>query len=171
MNTPAQQLSIALAPHGFRLLRHRRDAICAAIWKRQTINSNRAVALVEVSSLPTDPSPLLKAIKKEAAFRCRFFPFFYGLGTQVVLWVTGEQPTETKLQPYVDKFDNQWSIIQSIFLIHDNVGLISSARTWGQLLTSKYQDAIAAALCRPDDASKSAGQAVQTSGVPPVLDL
>ena len=150
MNDLAQKLEAALTPHGFWLLERKKGSICSAIWKRQTIDTNRAVALVKISSVPVDLSSLLKEVKKEAAFRCGFFPFFYGLGTQVVFLVTGAQPEEEELGDYVDKIDNQWSIIQSIFVVHVDVGLVSSARTWGQLITGKYQDSIAAVLRRPN---------------------
>ena len=80
------------------------------------------------------------------AFRCGFFPLFYGIGTQLVLIVSG--PTPTKIDPgsYVDKYDNQWSIIQSVFIVHPEVGLVATARTWGQRISGKYQDAIEAML-------------------------
>jgi hypothetical protein len=151
MKNPAQNLEAALAPHGFRLLTRKEGSICSAIWKRQTINTNRAVALVEVESVPVDLSQLLKKVKKEAAFRCGFFPFFYGLGTQVILLVTNTKPEEKELGTYVDKIDNQWSIIQSIFIVHVDLGLVSSARTWGQFITGKYQDVIAAVFRHPNE--------------------
>jgi len=150
MNDLAQKLEAALTPHGFWLLERKKGSIFSAIWKRQTFNTNRAVTLVEISSVPVDLSPLLKEVKKEAAFRCGFFPFFYGLGTQVVFLVTGAQPEEEELGAYVDKIDNQWLDIQSIFVVHVGVGLVSSARTWGQLLTGKFQDEIAAVFRRPN---------------------
>lgn len=104
------------------------------------------MAVVHLDSLPDDLAPLLKKAKKEAAFRCGFFPFFYGLGTQLVLIVAGSISQKPEVLRYVDKIDNQWSIIQSIFVVQSESGLVDSARTWGQVFTGKYQDAILAAL-------------------------
>jgi hypothetical protein len=73
------------------------------------------VAVVEVASVPEDLAFLVKAIKKEAAFRCGFFPYFYGIGTQLVL-ITQNPVVQTDIYRFVDKFDNQWSIVQSIFV-------------------------------------------------------
>jgi hypothetical protein len=105
---------------------------------------------VEVDLLPDDLAPLLNAMRREVALRCGFFPFFYGLATQLVLFVTGHPPNGKDLGGYIDKFDNQWSIIQSIFVVHHELGLVSAARTWGQSISAKYQDAIAAAFNQPN---------------------
>lgn len=50
----------------------------------------------------------------------------------------------------VDRYDNHWSIIQSVFIVQAGVGLVATARTWGQYVTGKYQDVIEAVLARPD---------------------
>ncbi len=47
---------------------------------------------------------------------------------------------------YVAHVDNQWAIIQSIFLVDPSAKVYRSARTWGQFVTGKYQDSIDAAL-------------------------
>ena len=146
MKDPLQELEIRLRPSGFRLIPSKPNTICKAILKRQTFNTNRAVAILEMDSLPDSLTELLPKIKKEAASRCGYFPLFYGLGTQVVIHVSGQPPNPMNLDPYVDKVDNQWSIIQSIFIFHSEVGLVSSARTWGQFVTGKYQDIIASVL-------------------------
>ena len=111
---------------------------------------NRAVAVVDVQELPNDLSALIKSVRKEAAFRCGFVPFFWGLGTQLVIVVTGARPEKPELVQYLDKVDNQWSIIQSIFVVHVDSGLVSMARTWGQIFTRRFQDAIAEALGHHD---------------------
>jgi hypothetical protein len=137
------KLELALATHDFhRTKEGRAGCLCRLILKRQTINMNRAIAVVEVDSLPCDPTPLLKKIKKEVAMRCGFFPLFYGIGTQLILVVDGATPAKIDTLRYVDKFDNQWSIIQSVFIVHPDSGLVAEGRTWGQVLTGKYQDII-----------------------------
>lgn len=142
MNNATEKLEAALAPLGFRALPHKEGSLFATIWKRQNLHMNRAVVLVEVPAMPADLKGLLKKVRKEAAFRCGFFPFFYGLGTQVVLQVTGDRPPKKNADRYVDKLDNQWSIIQSIFVVDADAHFVAAARTWLQLFTGKIQDAI-----------------------------
>lgn len=141
------RLESALAPHGFRRIKEDQSGgLCRAILKRQTINMNRAVAVVDIDAFPSDPAPLLKKLKKEVAYRCGFVPFFYGIGTQLVLVVSGPIPAKIEADRFVDRYDNQWSIIQSVFFIRRGIGLVATARTWGQRITGKYQDAIEASL-------------------------
>ena len=47
---------------------------------------------------------------------------------------------------HVALIDNQWAIVQSLFLVDTADGSYSSARSWGQFVTGKYQDAIAEVL-------------------------
>jgi len=146
---PLPDIESALAPHGFHAVKEGGNrCICNAILKRQTINTNRAVAFVRLDTLPDDLSGLLKTVRKEVAFRCGFFPVLYGIGTQLILIVSGSVPAKVELDRYVDRIDNQWSIIQSIFLIHQDSGLIATARTWAQFVTGQYQDMITSVLKR-----------------------
>jgi hypothetical protein len=115
VDDPVEKLRTVLAPHGFHPIPLKAGSPCRTILKRQTFNTNRAVAVVEVASVPEDLAFLVKAIKKEAAFRCGFFPYFYGIGTQLVL-ITQNPVVQTDIYRFVDKFDNQWSIVQSIFV-------------------------------------------------------
>ncbi|HUJ08695.1 MAG TPA: hypothetical protein VL171_01595 [Verrucomicrobiae bacterium] len=152
MKDPLLQIEPALAPYGFRRVRDGdRGCLCNAILKRQTFNTNRAVAFVWVDTFPDDLVPVLKRVKKEVAFRCGFFPFLYGIGTQLILVVASSVPEKVELDRYVDKFDNQWSIIQGLYLLQADSGLVASARTWGQLVTGKYEDVILAALGQTGD--------------------
>lgn len=43
---------------------------------------------------------------------------------------------------YVSKVDNQWAIVQSLFLIDDETKIFKEGRTWGQFVTGKFQDII-----------------------------
>ncbi len=147
MTDPVPQLEEALKAHGFcRVKEGRRGRLCRAILKLQTLNLNRAVAVVDIDALPEDPVPLIKRIKKEVAYRSGFFPFFYGIGTQLVLVVSGPIPEKIDPERYVDKYDNQWSIIQSVFVVRSDSTLAATARTWGQRISGKYQDVIEAVL-------------------------
>lgn len=149
MKDPLPEIERALAPHGFRRIREGGPrCVCRAILKRQTLNMNRAVAVVGLDELPGDPAALLKKVKREVAFRCGFLPFIYGIGTQLVVVVN--RPLSGAIDPfsYVDKVDNQWSIIQSVYVVNSESGLVASGRTWGQTLSGKFQNAIEAAIRR-----------------------
>ena len=147
MTDPVPLLEEVLAPHGFRRAKEGgRGSLCRAILKLQTLNLNRAVAVADIDTLPDDPVPLLKSIKKEVAHRVGFFPFFYGVGTQLLLVVSGPMPEKIGPERYVDSYDNQWSIIQSVFIVRADSSLVATARTWGQRISHKYQDAIEAVL-------------------------
>jgi hypothetical protein len=146
MKNTSSLIFSAIERYDFHAVSTKPEGVCCAIWKRQTWNSNRAVVLVQAPEIPEDPTQLFKKIRKEVAFRCGFFPVFYGIGIQVVLVLTGVRPDSRDLSRFVDRYDNNWSIIQSIFVTHIDGGLISDARTWGQFLSGKFQDAIAIAL-------------------------
>lgn len=57
-------------------------------------------------------------------------------------------PSFGELQKGVDRFDNQWGIIQSVFVFDTETGERWEARTWGQVVTGRFQDAIWATLQR-----------------------
>jgi hypothetical protein len=64
-----------------------------------------------------------------------------GLGLQVI--AIGAAPvTADDLASYTDKIDNQRSIVQSIFAVHESRECFVSARDLGQFLAGKFQDAI-----------------------------
>jgi len=74
--------------------------------------------------------------------RCKFVPLLWGLGLQVVVVSPGVASGGIDPAQHVARVDNQWAIIQSIFLVDPDAGNFRSARTWGQFITGKYQDAI-----------------------------
>ena len=169
MTDPVPQLEEALTAYGFRRVKEGgRGCLCRAILKLQTLNLNRAVAVVDIDALPDDPVPLIERIKKEVAYRSGFFPFFYGIGTQLVLVVSGATPEKIGPERYVDKYDNQWSIIQSVFVIRSDSGLVATARTWGQRISGKYQDAIEAVLIgqKKTEANQPPQRNASTGSVP-----
>ena len=49
---------------------------------------------------------------------------------------------------YVASIDNQWAIVQSVFFADPEARSYVGARTWGQVVTGPFQDAIAAALAK-----------------------
>ena len=120
----------------------------ALLLKRQTLNTNRAIAVVCLDEVPPDFGSYLHQLRREVAFCCGFFPFFWGIGIQVV--AIAPKIAQSNIDPdrYVAQIDNQWAIVQSVFLVDPEVPCFWWARSWGQFLTGKYQDAIAAVLAR-----------------------
>lgn len=133
-----------LSPHGFapRAVGPSVEGIeIAAAWARKTFNTNRgAVAL----RLPVGehPGPLSQRIKIPLGKAMGYFPFFYGIGLQLVWVGTGVTPLSPSLEGFVDSIDNQRSIVQSLFVVDLAQGTVETARTWGQVVTGKFQDAI-----------------------------
>ena len=120
------------------------DAIL--LLKRQTWNSNRAVVVLSLPGPPSDLKSFLRVLRKQVAFRCKFFPFFWGIGIQVIIIAPGFAGAGLDVKAHVAKVDNQWSIVQSLFLVDLPHGSYRATRTWGQFLTGKFQDAISEAL-------------------------
>ena len=46
----------------------------------------------------------------------------------------------------MELFDNQFVVLQSIFLVDTEEKVYCSARTWGQFITGKFQNAIASGI-------------------------
>ncbi len=99
-----------------------------------------------LDSAPEDAGPYLLDLRGRAAKQCGYFPFFYGLGLQIVLIAPGLCDAGIDPQEHVAKVDNQWAIIQSLFLVDSTTWKVSASRSWGQFVTGQYQDAIAKAL-------------------------
>ncbi len=151
----AQALADGLDPMGFRGVRldGEKYAGCHLLLKRQTWNTNRAIAFVSVPAVPDDFGAFLKSWRSKLTWKVGFFPVFYSLGMQIIVSCPGIRSAGIDLDKHVAKIDNQWSIVQSIFLIEpDNIGVVHH-RTWGQLVTGKFQDKILTVLrqCIPDE--------------------
>lgn len=130
-------LAAALGAHRFRRVD---DPNSDLLLKRQTFNTNRAVVVVSPSSVPADFRTYMNAVSRGVASRCGYIPFLWGIGIQFV----AVAPGITVIDPahHVSLVDNQWAIVQSIFLIDPERGEYRSARTWGQFITGKFQDAV-----------------------------
>lgn len=142
------QLVETLRSHGFREVNTQPGVIpdVERLLKRQTWNTNRAVVVVCPMTVPPDFSAYLKEVRKAVAFRCRFFPVLWGIGIQVVVAAAGVAKADIDPARHVAKFDNQWAIVQSLFLVDPEAGSYASARSPGQFVTGKYQDAIESVL-------------------------
>lgn len=119
---------------------------CVYLSRRQTLNANRAVCVIDIETLPDDMEYFLKQVRNKVAVKVRFFPFLWGLGLQVVLVSPGATKFKAHLSDYVAKVDNQWAIIQSVFFVDPVKAEFISARTWGQIVTGKFQDEISRQL-------------------------
>lgn len=145
-----EELTAALAEHRFKpvpLFAATASSI-VAILKRQTFNTNRAVVIVAPKPIPADFGEYLRGVRKEVATLCKYIPFLWGIGIQVVAVAEGFAAAGIDPAKHVDLIDNQWAIIQSVFLIDPATRQYREGRTWGQVITGKYQDAIAAVLGR-----------------------
>lgn len=138
-----------MAEHGFRQVTDTTSIPDATLLlKRQTWNTNRAIVVVRPAEIPADIDSYLRQVRKRVAFQCGFFPFFWGIGIQVVVVAQGISQRGIIPTEHVAKVDNQWAIVQSIFLVDPETSTFQAGRTWGQFVTGKFQDAIATALSR-----------------------
>jgi hypothetical protein len=144
MDVVVEELVRSLALHGFREVARPSESVPDAqvLLRRQTLITNRAVVVVAPASAPQDLASYVKQVRRRAAFRCKFLPLLWGIGLQVVIVSPGIAESNIDPAHYVSKIDNQWAIVQSIFLVDPVAGSFRSARTWGQFITGKYQDAI-----------------------------
>jgi hypothetical protein len=140
-------LTDALAAHGFQPVADTTTIPDARLLlKRQTWNTNRAIVVVSRPHLPEDLRAYLRELRWRVAFRCGFFPIFWGIGIQVVIVAPGIWQGALDPARHVARIDNQWAIIQSLFLVDPVDQAFRSARSRGQFVTGKFQDAIDAAL-------------------------
>ena len=147
----AQQLAEALAPLGFASKDIGTDLASIPIlgaWVRKTWNTNRAVVHLHAPPGQGDLGPLSQKLKVPLGKRLGYTRFFYGLGLQVV-WSGPELLGRAEsLKQGLDGIDNQACIVQSIFVVDLTQGCFRESRTWGQVITGKFQDAVARCLAR-----------------------
>lgn len=112
-----------------------------AAWRRQKWGTNRALVVVELPE-GVDVEEFVHREKYVLGKRIGYFPVFYGLYMQLVLvgW------TDADLSGCVDKIDNQRAIVQSCHVVDVERKRSVSSRTWGQILSGEFHDAIEAAI-------------------------
>ena len=112
-----------------------------AAWKRKTWNTNRAVVMIRLEDPGEDPSKFLQSQKFAVGKRIGYTPFFYPLGLQIILvgHLTGNLE---HLKKVLDRVDNQRVNLQSIHLVDLEMRKSYSVRTWAQIITGRFQDAI-----------------------------
>jgi hypothetical protein len=144
-----EHLERELKPHDFQRLD---EAIAAlnlsrraeprAIWKRKTWNTNRGVALLELEDGLDSLEVFVSAVRDPVGKAIGYFPFFYPLGLQLILAGDGVYQEQSGLSAVLSKIDNQTVVLQSIHVVDLKKMTSASARTWGQIITGRYQDAI-----------------------------
>jgi hypothetical protein len=122
---------------------------CVAFWRRCTLNTNRAVALLQRPEGDFVVGPYCQKMKWRLLWLTRFCPLFYEVGLQVVLCGEGLEQAmgpPGDLQHYVDRFSNQFVVLQSLFAVDTASGVYRASRTWGQVITNPVQKAIDAGI-------------------------
>jgi len=139
-----------MGAHRFREVADAAKAIADAdvVLKRQTWNTNRAIVVVSLPEVPADFAGYIRRLRKSVAFRCGFFPVFWVIGIQVVIVAPGLAQSDIDPSQHLARVDNQWAIVQSMFLVDPVAQAYLVGRTWGQFVTGQYQDAIAGVLAR-----------------------
>jgi hypothetical protein len=148
INDLVSALTQAMAEHSFGQVANIKNIPDAVLLlKRQTWNTNRAIIVVSPKQIPSDVHGYLIQIRNRVAFKCGFFPLFWGIGVQVVV-ATGLLEDSINPAEHVNYVDNQWAIIQSVYLVDLDKKTYRTGRTWGQFITGKFQDAITDVLSK-----------------------
>lgn len=147
--TLAHALEARLSPFGFATVEPDETSRALGIvrgYHRKTWNTNRAVFLAQFDpSARGDLRAFVEVLRRESG-RVFGSSWWSQLGLQLVLEVPGEVPTEPTLAGLVAAFNTQGILIQSLFAVDPSTLARTSARTWGQVVTGKFQDAIALGL-------------------------
>jgi len=133
-----------MATHGFR----RVESKLALVLKRQNFNTNRAIAVVTLDAIPPDFPGFVRETRRIVAKQCGYIPFFWVIGIQLVIVAPGLLAAAIDPANYLAPIDEQWAIVQSLFFVDSESGRYRGARTWGQFVTGKWQDAIESVLSR-----------------------
>lgn len=130
-------LAERLSPLGFVAIERR--------WlHRKTWNTNRAVALTGLASSAEITAAALR-LREEAKTPMKH-SWWSQLGLQLVFSVPDRVPSHAELARLVDHTNHQGVLVQSVFVVNEATGEVAEARTWGQFVTGKFQDAIQNAL-------------------------
>jgi hypothetical protein len=141
----AEFLHHEVAPHGFR----RFDPPSAdpplpwiAAWKRKTWNTNRGIALLRLPAQSAHAGEYARDVRVPAGKAIGYLPFLYELGLQLVLLAPGGLGKAEGLERYVTPVNNSTVLLQSIHLVDPETRAARSVRTWGQVVTGPFIDAI-----------------------------
>lgn len=113
------------------------------LYRRKTWNTNRGV--VVIAQAGRDLRQLVELARRDAGAFIGS-SWLFQLGLQIVVEVDGEPPAPELLARLVDPINTQGVLVQSVFAVDPATGSTSNARTWGQVITARFQDGISAAL-------------------------
>lgn len=111
-------------------------------WVRKTWNTNRAAVHLRAPEGGGDLGDLSQAVKMQLGEELGYVTFFYGIGIQLVWSGDAILNRASRIERAVDPIDNQRCILQSIFVVDLEKARYAQARTWGQVITGKFQDQI-----------------------------
>lgn len=152
MTSLAGEIDRRLGVHGFRHQLKPRLAESGVVsnWQLRTWNINRVVVLVDPVSPVNDLARFCQQLKWTVVRHTFFIPAFYEVGLQIVIAADGlkyvwERPSSTK--GLVDRVSNQIVVLQSVFAVDTAHQKYRAIRTWGQVVTGRFQDAIEDGIC------------------------
>ncbi|MGA9772759.1 MAG: hypothetical protein WBV94_27265 [Blastocatellia bacterium] len=134
-----------LKPHSFQRMTETPNlpyVTIAAVWKRRNFNMNRAVALLSFPDALQSPGQFAQSIKVPLGKAIGYIPVLNELGLQIIIAGPGLLVWSNDLSRFLDKINNQRVILQSLHIVDLTARDSASARTWGQAVTGRYQDAI-----------------------------
>ena len=111
-------------------------------WKRKTWNTNRGIALLRLPDRAPHAGEYALDIRPAAGKALGYIPFLYELGLQLILTGPGILKKGERLDRYVTKINNSTVLLQSLHLVDPGTRESLSIRTWGQVVTGKFIDAI-----------------------------
>lgn len=155
MTSLAEEIGNQLSRHSFRSQRRPRlaESGVVTLWQLRTWNLNRAVALVNPVSPVNDLARFCQTLKWTVARDTFLIPSFYEVGLQIVIAADGLRDLwkpNPALPGLVDRISNQIVVLQSVFTVDTAHREYHAVRTWGQVVTGRFQDAI-------EDGIRSAG--------------
>ena len=103
---------------------------------------NRAVALLPFSDVGQSPGQFAQSINVPLGKAIGYIPVLNELGLQMIIVGPGLLAWSANLDGFLDKINNQRVILQSLHIVDLTARNSVSARTWGQAITGRYQDAI-----------------------------
>jgi hypothetical protein len=152
----AENLEAAVAPHGFRRFKPEGGGLpWISAWKRKTWNTNRGIALLALPPDVPHAGEYALDVRVRAGKAIGYIPFLYELGLQLVLSGPGAAEKGEGLERYVTKINNSTVLLQSLHLVDPASGASRSVRTWGQLVTGPFIDAIESGIARFREARSS----------------
>jgi hypothetical protein len=142
-----------ISPLGFRPHSHERmpSLGCVAYWCLRTWSINRAAAVLTAPEDDFEIGPYCQRMKWQLRKLKWSVPFFYEPGLQIVLYGDGLERklgVTGRLSGQIDTYSNQLVVLQSIFVVDPGTRRYTVERTWGQVVTGQYQDAIAVGIHR-----------------------